>query len=61
MVFITIKDNSYGLPAAPKHETSQGPLKGVESALKALLGSEMETWELLVGTKEKSVSPMRGY
>ena len=42
------------------HEASQGPLKGVVSAKKALHRSETETRELLVGTEEKSISPTKG-
>ena len=41
------------------HEASRGPLKGAVSAQKALQGFEMETRELLGGTEENSVSPMR--
>ena len=41
------------------HEASRGPEKGAVSAEKALRGSEMETRELLGGTEENSVSPMR--
>ena len=41
-------------------EASRGLLKGAASAQKALRGSEMETRELLGGTEENSVSPMRG-
>ena len=48
------------VPAAT-HEASQGPEKGAMSAQKALQGSEMEIRELLEGTEEKSVSPMRGH
>ena len=36
------------------------PEKGAVSAQKALQGSETETRELLGGTDENSVSPMRG-
>ena len=43
------------------HEESRGPEKGAVSAQKALRGSEMETRELLGGTEENSVSPMRGH
>ena len=43
------------------YEASQGPLKGTVSAEKALQGSETETRELLGGTEEKSISPMRGH
>ena len=42
------------------HEASRGPEKGAVSAQKALRGSETETRELLGGTEENSVSPMRG-
>ena len=40
---------------------SQGPFKGAVSAQKALQGSETETRELLGGTEENIVSPMRGH
>ena len=43
------------------HEASRGPEKGAVSAQKALRGSETETRELLGGTEENSVSPMRGH
>ena len=43
------------------HEASRGPLRGAVSAPKALQGSETETRELLGGTEENSVSPMRGH
>ena len=44
------------------HEASRGPLKGSVSAQKALQeGSETETRELLGGTEENSVSPVRGF
>ena len=43
------------------HKASRGPLKGAVSALKALQGSETETMELLGGTTEDSVFPMRGH
>ena len=43
------------------HEASRGPEKGAMSAQKALRGSETETRELLGGTEENSVSPMRGH
>ena len=43
------------------HEASQGPEKGAVSAQKALRGSGTETKELLGGTEENSVSPMRGH
>ena len=43
------------------HEVSRGPEKGGVSAQKALRGSETETRELLGGTEENSVSPMRGH
>ena len=43
------------------HEASQGPLKGTESAEKALQGSETERRKLLGGTDEKSVYLMRGH
>ena len=42
-------------------EASRGPEKGAVSAQKAFRGSETETRELLGGTEEDSVSPMRGY
>ena len=42
------------------HKANQGPLKGAVSAQKAIQGSKTETRELLGGTKESSVSPMRG-
>ena len=42
------------------HEASRGSLKGAVSAQKALQGSETETRELLGGTEENSVFPMRG-
>ena len=41
-------------------EVSWGALKGAVSAQKAPQWSEMETRELLVGTEEKSISPIRG-
>ena len=37
------------------------PLKLSVSALKTLLGFETETRELMEGTEENSVSPMRGH
>ena len=43
------------------HEARSGPLKGAKSAKKALQGSKTETRELLEGTEENSVSPMRGH
>ena len=43
------------------HEASRGPLKGAVSAQKAVEGSETETRELLGGTEENSVSPIRGH
>ena len=43
------------------HEASRGPEKGAVSAQKALRGSETETRELLGGTEENRVSPMRGH
>ena len=43
------------------HEASRGPEKGAVSAQKALRGSETETRELLGGTEENSVTPMRGH
>ena len=43
------------------HEASQEPLKGAVLAQKAPKGSEMETRELLGGTEENSVSPIRGH
>ena len=43
------------------YEASRGPLKGAVSAQKALRGSETETRELLGGTEENSVSPIRGH
>ena len=43
------------------HKAIQGPLKDAVSAQKALQGSEAETRELLGGTTENSVSPMRGH
>ena len=43
------------------NEASQGPLKSAVLAQKALQGSERETWELLGGTEEKSVSSARGH
>ena len=51
--------NVFEVLEAP-HEVSRGPLKGAVSAQKFLQGSEMETRELLVGTEEKSISPIRG-
>ena len=42
-------------------EASRGSLKGAVLAQKALQGSETETRELLEGTEENSVSPMRGH
>ena len=50
----------YVVPEAT-HEASQGPLKGAVSAQKALRGSKTETGELLGGTEENSVSPMRDH
>ena len=43
------------------HDASRGPEKGAVSAQKALRGSETETRELLGGTEENSVSPMRDH
>ena len=44
------------------HKASRGPEKGAVSAQKALQGSETEMRrELLVGTEEKSVSPIKGH
>ena len=46
------------------HEASRKPLKGAMSAQIALQGFEMETSELLGGTKEKSmksISSTRGH
>ena len=43
------------------YEASRGPEKGAVSAQKALQGFETETRELLGGTEENSVSPMRGH
>ena len=43
------------------HEASRGPEKDAVSAQKALQWSETETRELLGGTEENSVSPMRGH
>ena len=43
------------------HEASRGLLKGAVSAQKTLQGPEMEMRELLGGTEENSVSPMRGH
>ena len=43
------------------HEASRGPEKGAVSAQKALRGSETDTRELLGGTEENNVSPMRGH
>ena len=43
------------------HESRRGPLKGAMSAQKALRGSETNTRELLVGTEENSLSPLRGH
>ena len=43
------------------HEARRGPMKGAVSTQKALQGSETETRELLGGTTENSVSPMRGH
>ena len=43
------------------HMASRGSLKGAVSAQKALQGSETETRELLGGTEENSVPPMRGH
>ena len=40
---------------------ARGPEKGAVSAQKALRGSETETRELLGGTEENSVSPMRSH
>ena len=44
------------------HEEGRLPLKGAESAQKALQRSEeTETRELLGGTEEKSISPIKGH
>ena len=43
------------------YKASRGPEKGAVSAQKALRGCETETRELLGGTEENSVSPMRGH
>ena len=43
------------------HEASRGPEKGAVSAQKALRGSKTEMRELLGGTEENSVFPMRGH
>ena len=43
------------------HEASRGIEKGAVSAEKALRGCETETRELLGGTEENIVSPMRGH
>ena len=43
------------------HEASRGPEKGALSAQKALRVSETETRELLGGTEENGVSPIRGF
>ena len=44
------------------HKASQVPLKGAMSAQKARQAThETEIWELLGGTEENSVSPMRGH
>ena len=43
------------------HEASRCPLKDAVLAQKVLQGSETEMRELLGGTKENSVSPMRGF
>ena len=52
----------WGISVVPEatHKASRGPLKGAVSAQKGLRGSETETRELLGGTEENSVSPMRG-
>ena len=42
-------------------EASCRPLRGAVSAQKALRGSETETRELLGGTEENIVSPIRGH
>ena len=39
------------------HKACRGPLRSAVSAQKALQGSEIETTELLEGTREKSISP----
>ena len=44
-----------------RYEEGRGPLKGAVSVEKALQWSETETRELLGGTEEYSVSPMRGH
>ena len=43
------------------HEASPEPLKDTVSAQKALQGSKSEMKELLGGTEDNSVSPMRGH
>ena len=43
------------------HKASPRPLKGAVSAQKAIQGSKTETRELLGGTGEKCVSPLRGH
>ena len=59
-LFLTLSSDRYLVPEAT-HEASRGPLKGAVSAQKALQGSRTETRELLAGTQEKSLSPMRGH
>ena len=44
-----------------RHKARLRPLKGAVSTQKALRGSETEMRELLGGTEENSVSPMRGH
>ena len=52
---------SFSVVPKAMHEASRGPEKGAVSSQKALRGSETETRELLGGTKENSVSPLRGH
>ena len=57
----TLRCPCFSVVPEATNEASRGPLKGAVSAQKALQGSETEPRELLGGTEENSVSPMRGH
>ena len=67
MLTLTIKDrwlqgSCVSVVLEATHEASQGRLKGtVVTAQKALQGSQAETRELLEGTKEKGIFPVKGH
>ena len=56
-----VRETQFSVVPEATHEARRGPLKGAVPAQKALQGSETETRELLVGTKENSISPTRGH